>query len=274
MRNLTRSLALAAALILSPPVASAWTPPSEPDPHAILNEARQDRIASRFDDALAKHVWIHNEALNVLASFRGVRRSFALADWAHLASKYEPAMIALQKARDAAESDVRETRGAREAFADFAAINWELGEERRTRELFAWIEGHDALLARSVYRNAESALVEAQDFAVCGKYVEPAGDLARIVEVHRYIDATMKHRVVSTTEKDAFDRNFIRQAATLTAILALNGRRIEAAQIADGARKVLDTPEMRTALEQALEGRVPPRFPSRAETKTWREAMP
>ncbi len=272
MRLLVRSLAFLAAL--PSPAALGWTPPAPPDPQAILVEAREDRIAKRFDDALAKHLWFHNEVMNVDLAFRGVRLSFALADWATLALKYEPAMTALQKARDAAESDVKEGRGARQAFADFAAINRELGEEQKTRDLFVWIEANDALLALSVFRMAQSALVETREYAIWGKYAEPAAELASIVENHRYIDASMKRRAVNTMEKDAFDRMFIQETATLTALLAVNGRRTEAAEIADGARKALDTPEMRTALEQALEGRVPPRFPSRAETKAFRDSMP
>jgi hypothetical protein len=272
MRLLARSLAFLAAL---PPLAAlGWTPPAQPDPQTILAEAREDRIARRFDDALAKHLWFHSEVLGIDPAFRGVRLSYALADWATLALKYEPAMTALLKARDAAENDVKEGRGARQAFADFAAINRELGEEPKTRDLFVWIEGNDAILARSVFRMAQGALVETREYAIWGKYAEPAAELASIVENHRYIDASMRRRVVNTMEKEAFDRMFIQETATLTALLAVNGRRREATEIADGARKTLDTPEMRTALEQALEGRVPPRFPSKAETKAFRESMP
>lgn len=272
MRIFSRSLAFLA--VLSPLAAPAWTPPAQPDPQAILLEAREDRIAKRFDDALAKHLWFHSEALGISPSLYGVRRSFALADWATLALKHEPALVALQKTRDAAGNDVREGRGARQAFADFAAINRELGEEQKTRDLFVWIEGNDAILARSVYRMAQSALVETREYAIWGRYVEPAAELASILENYRYIDASMKRRVVNTMEKDAFDRMLIQEVATLTALLAVNGRRIEAAEIANGARRALDIPEMRTALEQALEGRVPPRYPSKAETKAYRESMP
>ncbi len=272
MRILSPSLALLAAL--QPLATWAWTPPPQPDPLAILEEAREDRIAKRFDDALAKHLWLHDEVLNVNLAFRGARLSYALDNWAHLAAKYEPAMIALKKARDAAAEDVKEGRGTRQAFADFAAINQALGEESRTRELFLRIEANDPLLARSVYRSAEGALIEAKDFAVCGKYLEPGAELGRLAQIHRSIDATMKRRVVETAEKDAFDRFFVREAGTLVALLALGGRKIEAEETADGARRMLDTPEMRTALEQALEGRVPPRFPSKAEMRALRESMP
>ena len=130
MRILSRSLALAAALALPSPT-SAWIPPAEPNSQAILAEAREDRIHKRFDDALAKHLWLHNE--NEDLAFKGVRLSFALAGWATLAIKYEPAMAALHKTRDAAAEDVKERRSGGQAFADYAAINRELHEEPRTR---------------------------------------------------------------------------------------------------------------------------------------------
>ena len=269
-----RSHSLAFLAALFPFAAPAWTPPAQPDPQAILAEAREDRIARRFDDALAKHLWFHGEALQVDPAFGGVRLSFALSHWANLASKYEPAMVALRRARDAAEADVREGLSPRQAFAEFAAINRELDEDQRTRELFLWIDGNDVLLARFTYPIAQTALVEAKDFALCGKYIEPAAELARLAQVQRSIDATMKRRFVQMEEKEAFDRFFINGASTLVAILAVNGRRTEAAEMTNATRRILDTPEMRTALEQALEGRVPGRFPSRAEAKALRESMP
>jgi hypothetical protein len=271
MRILSRSLALAAALALPPP-ASAWTPPAEPSSRLIHAEARQDRINKRFDDALAKHLWLHNEATDT--AFKGVRLSIALADWATLAVKYEPAMAALRKTRDAAAADVKEGRSWGQAFADFAAINRELDEEPRTRELFLWIEANDPMSARAMYPIARDALIDAKDFARCGRYLDPVADLAQLSEIHRAIDASMKHRVVQSQEKEAFDRFFITQTGTLVALLAVNDRVIEAARIVAAARTMLDTPEMRTALEQALEGRFPPRVPSKAETKALREAMP
>jgi hypothetical protein len=272
MRILSRSLALAAALALPASTAFAWTPPADPNSRVIHAEARQDRIHKRFDDALAKHLWLHNEATD--PAFRGVRLSFALADWATLAIKYEPAMAALRKTRETALADVKEGRSAGQAFADYAAINRELDEESGTRELFVWVEANDPMSARAMYSNARDALIEAKDFARCSRYLDPVADLAQLSEIYRAIDATMKYRVVQTQEKEAFERFFITQTATLVALLAANNRVIEAARIVAAARTMLDTPEMRTALEQALEGRFPPRVPSKAETRALREAMP
>jgi hypothetical protein len=271
MQTLSRSLALAAALAL-PSLASGWTPPAEPNSQAILAEARQDRIDKRFDDALAKHLWLHNENTDI--AFKGARLSHALTAWATLATKYEPAMAALHRTREAAAADVKERRSAGQAFADYAAINRELDEEPKTRELFLWIEANDPMFARALYPIARDALIDSRDFARCSKYLDPVVDLARLAEIHRAIDASMKHRVVQTQEKEAFDRFFITETGTLVALLTVNDRVTEAARIVAAARTMLDTPEMRTALEQALEGRVPPRFPSKAETKALREAMP
>ena len=39
--------------------AEEWTPPENPDPQTILNEAQSDALAKRYEIALAKHIWLH-----------------------------------------------------------------------------------------------------------------------------------------------------------------------------------------------------------------------
>ena len=90
--------------------ALAWTPPANPDPDRILREALEDRIAGRYEDALAKHEWFQREALRYQRSLAGVRNSFAVAWWAELASLYAPAKSSLLKVRDDAAQAVREGR--------------------------------------------------------------------------------------------------------------------------------------------------------------------
>ena len=54
---------MALAFIMAIAVARAdWTPPQNPNPDEILEEARADTEAGRYEDALAKHVWLHLNA--------------------------------------------------------------------------------------------------------------------------------------------------------------------------------------------------------------------
>src|SRR5689334_8137610 len=101
----------------------AWEPPENPDARAILDEARQDRMAKRYAEALRKHVWFHQNALRRDPALSGVRVSFALSDWELLASRHPPAMVALKQARAEAADDVAAGRNLRRAFGDLAAID-------------------------------------------------------------------------------------------------------------------------------------------------------
>ena len=69
-----------------------WEPPSSPDPRDILGEARDDREHGRYELALEKHVWFHENALTFRPSLAGVRLSYALDDWLQLAARYPPAL--------------------------------------------------------------------------------------------------------------------------------------------------------------------------------------
>jgi hypothetical protein len=77
-----------------------WAPPANPDPHKILDEAQDDARAGRYADALAKHVWFHENALKYEPSLAGVRLSFALGYWVAFGNSYPPALQKLKSIRD------------------------------------------------------------------------------------------------------------------------------------------------------------------------------
>ena len=266
--------ALALLIVCAPFLATgAWTPPPQPDPRVIHNEARKDRMEGRFDDALARHLWLHREGAKADPRWEGVRLSFALGDWAHLAQKHAPAMEAFKAAREAAEADVRAGREAASAFADFAAINRELDEPGRTVALFAWVEARDAALARDVYRFAEHALVESGDYKTAMKYMDANASMARAVRVHM----AMIRNMPKNSDEDAPKRArevMAREAGRIIAVLVHNGRRAHAKVIAEQAIGVSDAPEVRKVIEAALEGTVPKEALSRGDKATLRQMMP
>ncbi|MEI9962222.1 MAG: hypothetical protein WDM76_14140 [Limisphaerales bacterium] len=47
---------------------TGWRPPQNPDPNKILKEAESDTAAGRYTDALAKHVWYHENALKYISA--------------------------------------------------------------------------------------------------------------------------------------------------------------------------------------------------------------
>ena len=109
--------------------ASHWTPPQNPNPQSILNEAEADTRAGNYEDALAKQVWFFQNSLKYNPALYGIRLSFALSAWVELGKVYPPALEKLNDFRDQAQQSVRKQINAKENFHDFESINDELNED-------------------------------------------------------------------------------------------------------------------------------------------------
>ncbi len=236
-----------------------WTAPKDPDPRAILREAAEDRKAGRYDMALAKHLWFHQNVLKHDESYYGVRLSFALADWADLATVHPPAQAALARTRDEALDDFKGRRGEHSgyaAFHDFEAINESLGDEALTVATFVALDKQDPARAKDVFNLAQPALIRARQYGLCGKYVGPEEDWLRAAEFYQY------GRDMENPEHARFAaKSFTNNVTTLLAILVVNGRRPEAETIAEKARLEWDDAGFHAAIDSALAGVVPDAFP-------------
>lgn len=257
MRYLTLALALASA---SAP-GDKWTPPENPDPQAILQEAQGDTAASRYEAALAKHVWFHENALSIEPAFYGVRLSFALSYWHELAQKYPPALTKLQEIRDEAAREVLEGKDVRESFHDMAAINDTLEEDSLTKDTFQALDGKNPKAAKQVFDIAQPALVRAKAYSLCGKYVEPKGDYAAMRENYRRGKQLAKDPRFGPRHLDFANKNFANDATTLVAILAVNDRKTEAEEIARSAGDEWDDASFHDELAKAVKGEVPDPWP-------------
>jgi len=256
---------LAAVLLGAAPLlaAAGWIPPAQPDPVAILGEARADTAAKRYEQALAKLVWFHEHALDYAQDqgLYGVRLSYALNDWKALGQVYPPALEKLRAERDAAADHVRRGDGPRGYFNEIVAIDKALGEDAATRELFVWLDANRNEIASQVYDIAQPSLVRARDYALCGKYLEPRKALRGILDQYRVV---MQLAAVSdrSQEEQAFARKTLaNKTGLLVALLVQNHRKDEANDIAAQAIKEWDDPDFRQQLIQALSGQVPEPWP-------------
>jgi hypothetical protein len=238
-----------------------WSPGENPEPFAILKEAKADAAAGRYPDALAKHVWFFENALKYAPAMYGVRLSFALSDWKALSDSYPPALEKLKAERDEAAAKVRESRDSRHSFNDFASINRELGEDAKTEELFLWLDANSPASASAVYDLAQPSLVRARKYGVCGKYLAPDHSLERMI-CHYTELKQMKDDPDSQQHMNDFaDNSLSNGVGTLVALLVVNGRTPEAYRAVEGALKVRDDPAFRAQIESALRGEVPPPWP-------------
>jgi hypothetical protein len=248
-------------LLLALPVgAQQWAPPEKPDPTQILREAQQDASAGRHDLALAKHLWYHENALKYDNAQAGVRRSFALSYWLQLAQSHPPAMTALKAARDAALRNVLAGAPGFDAFADFAALNRTLGEERLTRDVFVQLDRDGSRLAATAFRTAQPALIKNKDYELCLKYLKPREAFSRAVSIYQLHQKQLAEKRFEPRANYA-DKSFTNTVATIVGLLAVNGRNEEAAQIAGDAKKEWKDAAFHAAVDDALKGNVPTPFP-------------
>ncbi len=241
---------------------SVWTPPDNPDAHAILNEAARDARDGRHAVALEKHVWFHDNALRLHPALSGVRLSFALAYWRKLAESYPPAMEALRHTRDKAESQFLQSGFGFAAFGDLAALNRTFGEQERTVAAFKVADRTNQNAASGVYHVAEPYLVRQQEYALCGKYLEPKKQLEMAIDNYESMLKFESDRTdTASRPPDIARKAFVQRATTLVALLVRNDRTEEANWVAEAARLHLSDEAFKHDLDSALTGKVPAPWP-------------
>ncbi len=243
-------------------VASAeWSPPETPDPDKILDEARQDACDGKYQDALNKHLWFHNNALKYDRAFYGVRLSFALSDWQRLGNAYPPALQSLRDVRDKAGKDVKNGNNYYDSFNDYESINESLAEEEKTIQLFRWLDTHHKEWAKKVFRIAQSALIRAHEYELCGKYIDPDNAYPRFVrQFNSMIDFAKKTAPKHGANQFAY-KSFSNNVSTLVALLVLSDRKSEAEKIAEMAMLEWDDKGFALELSDAMKGNVPKPWP-------------
>ncbi|QDS99375.1 hypothetical protein [Adhaeretor mobilis] len=252
-----------AALGLAEAHALIWSPPKNPDPHAILNEAREDVRARRYAEALAKHKWFHENALDFQQSLYGVRLSFALSDWRELADKYEPALVALRETRDKARKLVLtkdKTVNTRfHYFHDFESINEKLNESKETVLLFQAIDKdkQEQKLAARIFSVAQPALLKSKQYKLCRKYIEPEKDLAHIKQMYDLNQKFAEEQQLGDRHLDYAQETLSRDCSTLVAMLALNKEPELAEKLAEEAKKFWDDQKFHQAIDEAKKGKLP-----------------
>jgi len=246
------------------PVADAgneWTPPKNPDPHTILQEARSDTRAKRYEIALAKHVWFHQNALSISRGLTGVRLSFALSDWQKLAKQYPPALTRLKEIRDQAKKNVMDGKNVFESFHDMVSINDHLSEQAATSKVFEILDEKNPKTAREVFNLAKPSLVQAKAYSLFGKYVIPKQDFAKIIRMYKPRKKLVDDADIGAELANFTTKMFANEATTLVAILAVTDRKKEAEEIAASARAAWEDSSFHAGLESALNGVVPDPWP-------------
>lgn len=238
-----------------------WSPPSNPDPQEILNEAQEDADQGNYENALLKHLWFHNHALKHERSLYGVRLSFALGDWHKLGEKYPPALNALKKERDLAQKHIRDGQNYYEYFHDYESINGELGEQYKTTQLFRWLDMNHPERAQKVYRVAQSTLIRAKEYNLCGKYIDPENSYNRYLQQFRSGLQFAKNSPYRERAGNFAYASFSNDVSILVALLVISNRVSEANDISKKALNEWDDDKFSSMLNSSLKGNVPNPWP-------------
>ncbi len=237
-----------------------WAVREPPDLHKFLQKTREDRYAKRYDLALKKHIWFHQNALKYDPDFYGVRLSFALHDWFDLSKVYPPALLKLQEIRNRAGNNVRNGINIKNFFQDYQAINLALKEREQTVSLFKWLDSNQPSAAKEVYSIAQPSLVNAHEYHLCGKYIDSLVEYNHLVKTFRTSKAFEKER--NKPKLDGFtDKNFANKASVLVALLVHTKQDQKAQQVPEKARQEFDNKEFWQSLQRALQGQLPEPWP-------------
>ena len=238
--------------------AERWSPPISPGEKVMLEkiyEETQDLVRrGRYEEALQRHLWYHNHALEINPAHSGVRLSFWLMNWMELARRYPKAKQALIEVRDRGTRGFAGGGGNFDLFMEVSSINAQLGDRDATYVLFKSIHAQDPQLASQCYPLVEDALVERGDYALCTGFIPDflkrfesiCALRQRTLEI---ADRTQEPNPVSVREQA--QRAFIKDTRKLTEILVGVGRKADAETIRDRAVAILDVPGLRSVVEDA-----------------------
>ncbi len=261
--KIARILMVITALTICASVTSAseWTPPDNPDPQSILNEAHSDARAKRYEIALAKHVWFHENALKINQAMSGVRLSFALSYWKSLGQEYLPALEKLRQIRDELAAKANEGADIGSGFHDLASINRTLDEDSNTTVAFKSLVLKNPEAAKRAFHFVKPALIKDKEYAIYVKYVDAKNDFSQMKHIYEMHTQMAKDPKFGTRILEHAKKSFRNSTATLVAVLSVNDRKLEASEIATLAKKELEDPKFHEELEAALAGTVPAPWP-------------
>lgn len=249
------------AICTSVALASDWTPPDNPDPQSILQEAQSDARSKRYEIALAKHVWFHENALKINQAMSGVRLSFALSYWKSLGQDYPPALEKLRQIRDQLAAQAKEGIDIGSGFHDLAAINKTLDEESKTTDAFKILVAKNPEAAKRAFLFMKPALIKDKEYTLYVKYVDAKKDYLQMKHMYEMNTQMAKDPKFGSQLLDHAKMSFRNNTATLVAILSVNDRKLEASEIATLAKKELEDAKFHEELEAALAGTVPALWP-------------
>ena len=216
-----------------------------------LNDICQLTKAGKFQQALEKHLWFHEESKKS-PGMGGVRLSYAIDAWIDLGEKYPPALEALIEIRDNDKEALLSGRGNFENFHDLSAINQGLGQDEETLNLFLILDKKYSDQTESYYIVAEDLLIKNKQYEICAKYI---GDPIMKYERIRH-NRELQMSFVKTNPKlndpnflEYADKSYVDDVVKLIEVLIAIDKREDAIEIQKRSLSYFPNDKIRNAIE-------------------------
>ncbi|MCD4652586.1 hypothetical protein K8T06_01470 [bacterium] len=159
------------------------------DPRDVLDEAQELAKDGKYEEALQKHIWFHNHALEYDKALYGVRLSYALSYWVELGKKYPKAKEELIKIRDTITQPLIDGNGNKGLFNELDAINDSIDDNENTLRLFKHLDKNYPAQAKSFWSIAERTVSKLEETELIKKYSREAEDkLAQFLAKAKPVD--------------------------------------------------------------------------------------
>ena len=252
--------------------AETWSPtlaPGEkPDVNKIWNDAKDLMEQGKYEDALQRHLWYFNHALEYDQGQTGVRLSFALSQWVELGRRYPKAKQALVEIRDRDTQLLASGQGYANLFSDVNSINNYLGQDDATLALFKTMYQTDNRLAKECYFWAENLLIQHGEYELLlncigdpqARFESARQGFAMQIQSQQRMAELRKQYPAPPLPGGAFrppdmgqlaTNNFVGQVCKLVEILVATGHQADAEKIRDQAMTVLDDVRLKSAVSDA-----------------------
>lgn len=206
------------------------------DMQKYLQETVQIAQEGNYQEALERHVWFHNYALEHQPSMTGVRLSFALMYWTELGRKYPPALEKLKEIRDEKEKILVDGDGSFALFHDVSGINRALKEDQRTIELFKKVESTNPAQIDRLWIVAKDLAFAQKEYDLINRHIKDVAQEYR----NAYSDYLRDYSMFKNDDHMKWVRDRFQKEANQLALLAeFNGDDAIAELIRKRASEVL-----------------------------------
>lgn len=225
---------------------------SAQDMQKYLTDTKEMVNSGKYKEALERHVWFHEHALEYNKAMAGVRLSFALSDWKSLADLYPPAMKELIATRDKKSKQILTDGGTSQLFSDVRALNRTLRENTKTLDLFEMLLNKDPDSAKSSWYYVRDDLFAAKRYDILKKFIgNPMREYSLVASKYG-MDTTLSKKLPSGSAffKAYAENAFVEKSIQLIQFAIASDDLKTAKEIQQAANKVLADYRLRDAIPQ------------------------